>query len=729
MKTLKQMLRQPLKYFAGVVLLTLAVAVLCVCLGQALAAKTTKADLDRQFSTVGIITDYTDSDRVEQELLDWLEETALEHPDVLKDVSCQGILSAYIPELLPRYINGATGHSTITVINGAIYFGNAVFSGYKTVRQTMPYDCAMLVITLEEVSQPEAIIEKFDPNGENLTEDDFEFIQEYLEYQETTQWTEVITGYSIKLVGTVTQVLSLHESAQSPEGMIARLSLTLPTLEQIEDLNLVPGEQYIVYGMDYINQYQNLVSSLKIKYSHVELEPFDPSLLDIFTPEEVDAYAKRIGREGVVALYNYVPLYQNMLDQLNAITMTLMSPISTTAYNDIRDQAEILQQLIPKTEVTYYDADGISYTLSNEEYIARYEIPTIAKLDGSVEDFLLSEAGKTWQAALQRDKINNHAFTVLGVTRMNHVATFSMGRSVITEGRDFTKEEEEKGGRVCIVHESIAHQSGLQLGDTITLNLYNTDCGLPYEVSRTEGGNMIRPKASIYFDTTPFVETEEYTIVGFWADGKGASSIDSNLYDFTTNTVFVPQTSVQVPMQMANGINFITAVLENGQIHQFHDLVKGAGFAGRLRYSDQNYSKIATNFHNYEDLARQILTIGLVLYVVLMLLFLLLYPASQRKTVWTMQSLGCTYLRRFGYVLLSSMSIVVPATALGGLVGYSLWEWVVAALQATAESSIVLRLDPGALAQIAAAQLVLALIFNVLVAVLVAAPRSIASRR
>lgn len=39
MKSIKQTLRQPLKTLTGIILMTLAASILCVCVGQALAAK------------------------------------------------------------------------------------------------------------------------------------------------------------------------------------------------------------------------------------------------------------------------------------------------------------------------------------------------------------------------------------------------------------------------------------------------------------------------------------------------------------------------------------------------------------------------------------------------------------------------------------------------------------------------------------------------------------------
>ena len=56
MKSIKQLLRQPLKTAVGIALMTLAATIVCLCVGQALAAQTTKAALDERFSTVGIPT-------------------------------------------------------------------------------------------------------------------------------------------------------------------------------------------------------------------------------------------------------------------------------------------------------------------------------------------------------------------------------------------------------------------------------------------------------------------------------------------------------------------------------------------------------------------------------------------------------------------------------------------------------------------------------------------------
>ena len=54
MKSVKQLLRQPLKSILGVALMGLAIAVLVVCLGQYLAAQSTGKVLENTFSSVAL---------------------------------------------------------------------------------------------------------------------------------------------------------------------------------------------------------------------------------------------------------------------------------------------------------------------------------------------------------------------------------------------------------------------------------------------------------------------------------------------------------------------------------------------------------------------------------------------------------------------------------------------------------------------------------------------------
>ena len=737
MKTIKQLLRQPLKTLFGIALMTLAVSILCVCVSQAFAAYTTKQDLDRRFSTVAIPSirthlEGTDQICVEQKLLNWLEEMAREHPDIVKTPSPNGILSAYIPQLQPYNTRAESNPMRLPheITPDKFY----VLSNDRFVASS-PYGCAMLVITLEEVSEPLTPVEAYlsrpkDPYSSDDLGDTSGFgdFTDYVQYWINMGWKTLTTGYTVNLVGTVTEVVSLQDGLRDPVGMTARLTLTMPTLEQIQALELVPGEQYIVYGADYYDGYRHIVTYLsKYGYGHVDFTPFDPSMLEVPLQEDIDRY-KANWKGDIVIEYDDVPLQQWQYDMMNSVYMTMCMPSNLMAYEEIRDANGNLLNLVPKTEFTYTDGDGQTHTLSAEEFDSRYALPTIAKLEGSLEDFLASVEGEQWQAAYEQSQINSHAFTVVGIEEIDQLAAFALGNANMGEGREFTPEDVKTGARVCIIHELTAQMAGLNIGDTIDISFYGTDYGLPYQSDRADGKNLLLPVASFYSETAPITETAEYTIIGFW---RGAPWPDSDVspYCFNCNTVFVPRTSVQSPMEESSSVTLFSAVLENGMTSQFHELAKQGGYAGRFKYFDQNYSKIANNFHNYLALAGQVLTVGIVLYVILLLLFLMLYPGVQKNAANTMQSLGTNFIRRFTYVLLSSMSIVVPATVIGCLLGIQLWDGIVTALQETAESSVALQLDPVVLVIVAAAQLLLALVLNAVVSLAVARTRGMSSRR
>lgn len=729
MKTLNQMLRQPLKTLLGLLLLTLAAAILCVTVGQFWAANSTKEDLDRKFSTVAIPSRLEDvrgiqAYRVDQEILDFLDRMAQEYPNIVKAVMKHGVLSASIPELrpyskaagtkIPKYFS-----DYMTEEERNIY----IPSGYGA---QCYYDSAMLVFTLEEVvfiREEESYIE----GGLVLSETEFISKEAYEAYINAS-WTTKKKGYTMKLKGTVTQVLSLEAGWDDPVGRIINLTVTSPNLELLEELNLEVGGEYIAYGMDYYDDYKYLVTYMAgSSYHHVDFYPYDPALLRQPTQQEIDNYKEDKDIDAIM-LYDDVPLVQWQVDSLYASSMTVELGGGLTEYQAIRDENGTLIGEKPVLEVTYTDQNGESITVDKAQLYETYTIPTLHKLTGSAEDFLSSAEGESWQRAMERDEINNHAFVVYGVEDIDHLAAFALEQDKISAGREFTAEEIESGVRVCIIHELIAQNSGLQVGDTITLSFYGSDPALPWQKLTKDGVDLLRPAATLYFDSTPILETAEYTIVGLW-QGDVWPVIAENSYRFSGNTVFVPRSSVQARMENRNNYLSHVGLLENGTIAQFHELAQKSGFAGMLKYTDQDYSKIATNFHNYDSQGKQMLAAGAVIYALLLILFLLLFPASMHKAVATMQSLGVPYGKRFFHVLLWSMAIVVPSAVLGAVVGQQVWHHMAAFLQSWAESAIALELKPQMLMAVSAAQLALALLLSLMVALVVARPRNLSSRR
>ena len=731
MRSFRQLLRQPIRFLAGLVLMTVATAIVCVCVGQALAARNTAEQLDQQFTTVALpaitsrASDTTNGVsiavggiKLSDDLRQWLNEMAQSDSGIVETVAEHGIISAHIPEL--TLLNYTQSSYTVTH-NSSI---KTVYYNFTPQIAGMPYSSAMLVVKLNEISEPEADTRTFVIENRSYTE--FPSMSAYYDWYVAAEaeGETRVAGYTVSLSGTVTEVVSLQEGYRDPTGMTAWLTVKVPTLENLEALDLKTGESYLVYGMDYYDEDWELLGMLA-DASNMQIDAFDLDKLDYLSEAERQRYGN-----GAVARYdNRVLLDQEEVDQINAISLTLNRPVTTINYQAIRDENGYLQEIREISDISYTDRNGETVTMSPAEYTELYQIPTITRLEGSVEDFLQSEDGALWQEALERDEINNHAFAVMGVDDLRYLADFAMEESRITQGRDFTEEELDGGTRVCIINEAVAVASGLKVGDTITLNLYNGDPGLPYQEFRAEQSGILTPVADFYFDTTPIEETAEYTIVGFWRSKDTWVDVALNEYGFSPNTVFVPKSSIETELEYPDSSLYTTVVLHNGMTERFTEEMAQAGLDGSFIFYDQGYSEIAPNFHNYDALAGQVLTVGATVYGVILALFLLLFPGTQGKVVATMESLGVTRGLRLRHVMHSSLLVVGPASVLGSGIGVILWQSVLDALQAMAETTVTLQLEIHTLAFIALTQFVLAMLLSAVIAVWVTRPRCMAKRR
>src|SRR5699024_7722491 len=97
----------------------------------------------------------------------------------------------------------------------------------------------------------------------------------------------------------------------------------------------------------------------------------------------------------------------------------------------------------------------------------------------TAEEFLTREAGELWKSALEDIQIQNHSFPMIGVEKLEYIPDFLRGTADIVQGRNFTQEELETGAKVCILSESLAQANGLEVGDTLSVQLFPEDVSLP----------------------------------------------------------------------------------------------------------------------------------------------------------------------------------------------------------------------------------------------------------
>lgn len=722
MKAIKKLLRQPIKAVAGILLVAIAVAVLCVCAGQSLAARETQERLNQSYLTLA----FPESD-VEGAQSRWLDAYAQEHPEVVKEVSRVGLASAYIPELT---IDNWTQHWHKPLVTTSNLF--------------TPYDTAILEITLTDIGEVQDA-----PQTHAKYEDGVFILDENGVSIPIEFYGKPIT---VQLAGTVERVIALEEGYPDPVGFTVHISLTIDTQRMLDALNLEVGGRYLVYGTNYVDtdwQLRHRAGQIMTWNKDAELPEWDlntfKGIYDYDTYEQDGiTYYTYWTRDEYGALNEVITvdsledvpsigfkckigdLYHGMtvsdLKQFRSITMTCSRDvrIPNTSVYQTEDGQWVFED---GGEISYVDQFGHAVVIIPQDKNAQlYRAPTIARLTGSAEDFLASEEGTLWSEALCNVEVNNHAFAFLGVDSLGYIENFDRSEAKIIQGRDFTAEELKNGAKVCVISKQLAEANGLTVGGTIEPEFYDPDMGLKYQLPMSNNGFL--PKPFYFFEnTTQLQEAQSYTIVGIYEQNDPTPSlIDEygeivNRYGFTANTIFAPKASIDAAMYERESGLFKTVVLRNGSLKEFQLAAIEAGLGEEFQYTDNGYSTVEGSLATYRENAARALIVGTTVYGILLLLFLLLFPARERAVLLTMEALGAERPRRIGYLLSSSLGLLIPGTILGAGGGMLLWDKVAAALSENGAAMLDIRMNAGSMTAVAVMQLVIALTFVLLLAV------------
>lgn len=688
MRSIRQLLRQPMKTLSGILLITLAVSILCVCLGQSITAANMEANLEDLFTSVALITNkhqYSSSSTYDEingyqssysieyhlpgEVSDWIQETAEKYPDIVEQVHTAGLASAYIPEL---EADNKASH-LVDMTSSSTYYNLISGTTYRNA-----YTLVMLEITLDSISLDNILYEGDCP--------------------------------TIQLTGTVESVLGLQEGYNDPTGYTARITLVLPEDTDLTKLDLTVGKRYLVYGMDYYDLDWVLRSNISIYGYGVENswqgnEVVIPPQITEFLPENLEVLSER--NIEVYSAYYQNPVYQ----------------VAYYIHDEVQEDGSVIPRCINLTNVDMESYRSVKFTIRNQG-----SVPTIVQLDGTVEEFLSSVDGQQWKEYQEYIDINSHSFAVVGVDDLMAIGDFVLDKASITQGRNFTQEELDSGAKVCILSEDIAQLNGLSVGDTISPQFYNYDYDNPCQAYVSEGLGVINPCPYLYGESTPFAgDAEPYTIVGLYSKDISWSG-PSSLTEFTCNTIFAPKSSITSDMDYGDLGIFQSIILKNGRAEDFEAIAIRDGHDGQFTITDMGYSDVKEGLHNYQEVADQAMVIGIGVYVIILVLYLILFPAQQGKTLATMGSMGAFPTEKLRHLTASAMGVLIPGSVLGLLVGMLLWQRVVDALLDSARVMLTLELDIPMMLGIAAAQLVLAALVTLVVSLPMTKNRSLMNR-
>lgn len=437
--------------------------------------------------------------------------------------------------------------------------------GFKSYLSGNPYRCAMLEITMTGVSslRGEVISSAKTPGG------DWQVIREYL--------------YLI-CIGTVENAVGLEKGHPSPVGKTIAITVNVYDEEALEAMELEAGQRYLLYGMDYSDSKEDILSR------HVTGE-YAPFYEEFFGPAPA-------GEEGAVfdGILEQIACHLTVFDHAS-LPVTQLESEGFVVYPDLR-------------EYNYLDEGGMwTKYVPAEEVVPKYTLPTIAKLEGSAEEFLSSDHGALWQQMLDNMEISNHGFPVLAVDKLGYQMAFAKEDARIVEGRGFTETERTEGVKICILSESLAVENGLSVGDTLNLQTYAHDYNMGLD-----GAELFTctefPNAACYSHIMGLTsEMEEFTIVGLYRQINAWENTDDP-YGFTPNTIFVPKGSITGDARTGTKGIFYSLVLHNGKMQELQKLQNEAGYPDFFLCFDQGYSKIVKALDAYEGVSQKVVYIG-----------------------------------------------------------------------------------------------------------------------
>ena len=683
MNPLHQLTRRPVKAAFGVLLLALAGAILCLSGGQYWAAVQTRATVERTYTTVAVITglgsseettNSTDGTSADAESLRessatgaaiFFQEPEQQSWDIIRSRPTVGMVSGYSPCLRPA-ISLYTGHRG----------------------SDAPYGCSIVEIRADTVT--EVNNDWFGESG-------------------TAVW---------QLDGQVLGIYGLNDAFRDPSGQRASVTLCQEYDDPAKLLHPEAGKRYLLLSRSYTDDEWYLrqhVADFIFMDTNVQSDPWSLDILgnliryDQRANPDGTKYCRpaRDGEftddaEGLVELAPEELIYS---DPVTGIEVTSIDPDAfgqfSFAVDALKDTGEIMVE--DPQQPGNWRPETVDYT--------QYNLPSIQELPDGVTAQEVIDSTSSWRMAMESIQTNNHSVPVLAVDSVEGMLEFASGRTQITQGRSISQEEYRDGAAVCLISETLARESGLDVGDTLPLSLYENEKNLPWTFRTTVGDSD--PTASYYLPQRGFQQETEYTVIGLY---RQSSEWSETVASFTPNSVLTPKKSVTCAMETGDcaieaspsGL-WGTMILKNGTAGQMEARLAENNLAGTVTYYDQGYSGIMESLDGFSRVSRTVLWVGLALWVVVLAAYCVLFPLQEGKTALRMWTLGTVKRDITGSIWLSSAAVAVIGTVIALAVSIPGMSWAIGKLQELTGSELAMSVSPWQTAALCAVVLVLEL--------------------
>ena len=311
------------------------------------------------------------------------------------------------------------------------------------------------------------------------------------------------------------------------------------------------------------------------------------------------------------------------------------------------------------------------YPGSDQKYWCTPEMdcwPYYTEYSGDWRDFLNTEEGLVWKnEIIPYFEMNHSSVPVILTDDVDSMYYFNSGDASLLDGAFFSDDDYDTGNPVCLVSASYAKVNGLSVGDTLNLDYYKTGYEqFYYPITTAPGRTGMTIQRDPLSDNTRIGLCQDYTVVGIYT----APEWEAGTHSFHADTIFVPKTSVPDAEKYA-GISLPmlnTVVIENGSIDDFEAHMAANDKAGAYLYFDQGYTEAAATVQTLIDNAMRLMLVGVAMFLLASMLFLLLFARRVSAVMRSMRLLG---VPKKG-VWLESLGMLVMQEVIAVLLGNGL---------------------------------------------------------
>ena len=688
MNPVHQLTRRPVKAAFGALLLALAGVILALSGGQFWAAARTRAAVERTYTTVAVVTGRISSDEVLTPSAEggsnaeslrqdsamaaaiFLAEPEQQNWSIIRSRPRVGLVSGYSPGLKPA-ISLYTGHSSSDV----------------------PYEYSIVEIRADAVTEV------------------------------NNDWFGESGSANWQLDGQVLGIYGLNDAFRDPSGQRASVSLHQEYDDPAELLHPEAGKRYLLLSHSYTDDEWYLrqhVADFIFMDTNVQSDPWSLDILGnlIRYDQRANPDGTKYCRpahdgeftgdaEGLVELAPDELIYSDPTTGVEVMNVDLDSfGLFSFAVDMFKDTGEIMVE--DPQQPGNWRPETVDYT--------QYNLPSIQELPDGVTAQEVIDSTSSWRMAMESIQVNNRSVPVLAVDFVEGMLEFASERAQVTQGRSFSQSEYDSGAAVCLISETLARESGLDVGDTLPLSLYEKEKNLmPTTVGDSD------PTASYYLPQRGFQQETEYTVIGLY---RQSNEWSQGVASFTPNTVLVPRKSVTCAVEtgetglgVSSGCLWETMVLQNGTIDQMEARLEENGLGGTVTYYDQGYSDIVESLDGYTRVSRTVLCVCLALWAVVLAAYCVLLPMQEGKTALRMWTLGAKRRDIAGQIWTPSALMGLAGTIIALAVSIPGMSWATDKIQALTGSDLTLKVSIGQTVALCAGALAIALAVIALVSV------------